>query len=274
MSKHFLNILFGGLVLLIISSCQENNLVVDKDVVPPAYAKFNVIKPADTIATYYIRNGGAPFKIPVGLTNVSDKPRTIQFSYTSTAAAGVQYSAPTTLVIPAGQALDSLSVQGLFAGYPLASRRDTLIIRISGGDVPASPYWSTFRLIMRKYCDVSLAAFAGNYNNAIDNGNYGPYPMAITPGSSSGTTGTITVSNLWDPGVPVTTTVTLDWTDPANFKMTIPDQVYFGAANWWIQGTSTGTFSSCDQTFTFRYRLYNKVTGAILYNNQVTVLSR
>jgi hypothetical protein len=263
------------LVIAAMASCKKNNLVIDKEVVPPSAVKFNVLKPADTLATYYIKSSGEAFKIPIGITTVSDKDRTIQFSMSSrTAVAGTHYNAPASIVIPAGKALDSLSIQGLFAGYPLSTRIDTLTIKITGGDVPVNAYWNTYKLILRKYCDVNLTSFAGAYNNAIDNGNYGPYPMTITPGTATGTTGRITVANLWDPGVPVTTTVNLDWTNPAAFTATIPDQVFFGPADLWIVGTTAGTFSSCDQTFTLRYKLYYKTSGATYYNNQVTVIRR
>lgn len=260
---------------VVFTACKKNNFAVDQDIVPASVAKFNVRVPADTAAVYYIRSTNTPFKIPVGVSTVSDKDRTIQLSYTSrTAVQGTHYNAPTSITIPAGKALDSLSIAGLFSGYPSSSRIDTVFIKITGGDVPASSYWNNFRLILRKYCDVSLAAFNGNYTNTIDNGNYGPYPVQIAAGTTSGTSGTIVVTNLWDPGVPVTTTVNLDWANPANFTATIPDQVYYGPANWWIKGTTAGTFSSCDQSFTLRYQLYNKTTGAILYNNQVSVIKR
>jgi hypothetical protein len=277
MKKTIYGGLLGVAVVLLIAGCKKNNFAVDQDplAVPPA-AKFNTTGNADTTGTYYIRSTGETFKIPIGVTDVSDKDRTIQLCYTSStgAAAGVQYNAPATFVIPAGKAVDTLNISGLFAGYPLSSRIDTLRIKICGGDVPASAYKNQYRLVMRKYCDVSLAALAGNYTNVIDNGNYGPYAMTATAGTTTGTTGTMTVTNLWDPGVPVTTTVNLNWTNPAGFTATIADQVYYAAANWWIIGTSAGTFSSCDQSFTLRYRLYNKTTGAILYNNQVTVMKR
>lgn len=279
MNKIFLNtFLVVGISLLFLTSCKKNNLVIDQGIVPPTFAKFNTILAADTIGTYYIKSTNDPFKLPVGITNVSGIDRTIQFSYSSnTAVIGEQYNTPpASLVIPAGKAMDSLTISGLFAGYPLSTRIDTLKIQISGSEVPASPYKSTYRLIMRKYCDVILADFAGNYQ-AIDNGNYGPYPMAIAPGSfvSTGpTSGSMVIKNLWDYGVPTNVTVNLDWTSPANFTITIPDQVFVGGDDIWIKGTTAGTFSSCDQTFTFRYTLYVKTTGVNYYANQVTKMNR
>ena len=268
----------AGISLLFIVSCKKNNLVLDMDVTAPAYAKFNTIAAADSIGTYYIKSTNTPFVLPIGITNVSKVDRNIQFTYSSTAAVvGTQFNAPTSLVIKAGTAVDQLTISGLFSGYPLSTRRDTVKITISGGDVPASSYKGVYRLILRKYCDVSLADLYGNYG-AIDNGTYGPYPMGVKAGSATSTgatTGTLQVLNLWDYGVVTTTTINLDWTDPANFKVTIPDQVYLAGAGLWVKNSaSAGTFSSCDQTFTLNYTLYYKATGANYYANQVTRLKR
>ncbi|MDB5224282.1 MAG: hypothetical protein JWN83_2949 [Chitinophagaceae bacterium] len=270
---------FASFLFIGIISCKKNNLVIDQAITPPSYAKFNVRTAADTVATYYVKSDNAPFKIPIGITTVSDKDRTINLCYSSTTAvAGAQYTAPATIVIPAGKSLDSLSIQGLFAGYPLASRIDLLTITICGGDVPPNAYWTTYKLTMRKYCDVTLSSFYGAYTKAIDNGNYGPYPMTVKTGSAvstGATSGSIQITNLWDYGDPsITTTVNLDWSNPAAFAVTIPDQVYYAPDGLWIKGTTAGTFSSCNQTFTFRYTLYFKATGANYYANQVTTLAR
>ena len=109
MRKYFLNFFTGvvGIALLFFASCKKNNVVLDQDVLPPAFAKFNTIQPTDTMATYYIRSTNDVYKLPIGVTTVSDKDRTINFRYTSTAIAGTQYNAPSSLIIRAGQALDS-----------------------------------------------------------------------------------------------------------------------------------------------------------------------
>ncbi len=265
----------AGISLLFIVSCKKNNVVLDMDVTAPAYVKFNTIAAADSIGTYYIKSTNTPYVLPIGITNVSKVDRNIQFTYSSTAAVvGTQFNAPTSLVIKAGTAVDQLTISGLFSGYPLSTRKDTVKITISGGDVPASSYKGVYRLILRKYCDVSLADLYGNYT-ATD---YYAYPMTVKAGSAvstGATTGSVQVTNLWDYGVVTTTTINLDWTDPANFKVTIPDQVYVAGDGLWIKNSATtGAFSSCDQTFTLNYTLYFKATGANYYANQVTKLKR
>ena len=264
---------------LLFAACKKNNLVVDKGIVAPAFVKFNTTQAADTIGTYYIKSTNAAYNLPIGITNVSSVDRTIKFAYASSTGAtpGTQYNAPASIIIKAGQTIDSLPVSGLFAGYPSASRIDTVKISIAGGDVPASDYKSKYTLILRKYCDVALTDFYGSYKT-IDNGNYGPYSMGIVSGSgvSTGeTSGTLQVTNLWDYGVITTITVAIDWADPKSFKVTIPDQEFVGTDNVWIKNSaSVGSFSSCDQTFTFKYTLYYKSTGANYYANQSSIMKR
>ncbi len=130
---------------------------------------------------------------------------------------------------------------------------------------------------MQQYCDVVLDDFAGDYN-AIDNGSYGPYGVTIVQGSfvyTSPTTGTMQLENLWDYGVYTVVTVNLDWTDPAHFSTFIPDQVFVDGDDVWIKSSgSSGSFSSCSQTFTLNYTLYYKSSGDDFYANQVTVINR
>lgn len=239
----------------------------------PSFSEFVV---SSKTATYYIANtSNSVYKIPVGITKAADKDRTLQISYSSPtgATAGTQYDAPASIVIPAGKVVDTLLVKGIFAGYN-SSRVDTLKITISGGDVPSNSLYNEFNLVLRKYCDVNLDNLAGDYTGTIDNGNYGPYTVNVTAGTATGTKGFVNIANIWDPGVATSTKVNLDWTNPASFTATIPDQVYYGPADLWIVGTTAGSFSSCDQTFTLKYKLYFKSTGAVYYNNQTTVIAR
>jgi hypothetical protein len=261
--------LFVIILLMVGFSACERDLEFNT----PSFSEFVV--PSKT-ATYYISNSAnSVYKIPIGITKVSDKDRTLQLTYSSPtgATAGTQYNAPATVVIPAGKVVDTLAINGIFAGYT-SSRKDTLQVTISGGDIPANSLYNTFNLVMRKYCDVNLNDLAGDYTNTVDNGSYGPYAVRVTAGTATGTTGFVNIANIWDPGVPTDTKVNIDWTNPANFTATIPDQVYYGAADLWIVGTAAGSFSSCDQTFTLKYKLYFKSTGAVYYNNQTTVIGR
>lgn len=258
--KNISAVLLAG-VCIIVASCKKE---VNEDLLEvPAYSEFGT---ANLTGKYFITNSASSaFKIPVGITNVSGTDRTIQFTLASStgAVAGTHYTAPTSIVIPAGKALDSVAVHGIFANYP-TGRRDTLRITISGGDVPVNAYSNVYTLVMQKYCDVVLASFAGDYDgtreyNAAGAVVWGPYTTAVgnitIPGPGA-MTGEADIANLFDYGGQVH--AFFDWTDPASFKVTIPEQntgaiVVSGGTPYrlWIRTNGTAsTFSSCENTIT------------------------
>ena len=232
-----------------------------------------------TSGTYFITAPGVTYKIPVGFTNVSGSDRTVVISVSSPTGAvqGTHYNVSTkSLVIPAGKALDSITVSGVFAQYQ-AGRKDTLVFTISDGGVKPSEYNSTFTLLMRGPCfegDVDLNDLLGTYANTNEDfgGAYGPYTTTISavtqaPGA---TTGTIKVTNIFDAGWnPIT--FTLNWTDPANRTVTLIQQSGIGNAgtvNPTYAGQDisvrpftgqVGTFSICGQTLTLKMQV--GVTG-------------
>lgn len=282
MKKNRFIYIAAGLLLTSAVACKKNNIAVDKDVTPPEAARFVV---SGSVYSYYIQDlaAGSFYKIPVGITNVSNVDRKIQFTYASPtgAANGTQYKAPQTVTIPAGKALDSLVVQGLFAGYP-TGRKDTLNIKISGGDgfVAPNAYSTSIALIMQKYCNVVLADLQGNYSNTRETNSsggspYGPYVSDVTLKAIAGssTTASVVFGNFWDSGIDAAGTI--DWSDPANFKVTIPYQ-YSGldyAANQPLylrtSLTQPSTFSSCDQSFSitadFIIQNYNNTGNSAYY---------
>lgn len=253
--KISLNTLIASVLLLAIG-CEKP--IDDEIILPPGYSEFGT---SNLSGKYFITNSASSaFKIPIGISNVATTDRTIQLAITSPtgAVAGTQYTAPTSIVIPAGKALDSLAIKGLFAGYP-TGRRDTLVIKISGGDVPVNTYNTTYTLVMQKYCDVSLAALAGDYDNTRETNSsggspYGPYTVKLKSMQAlTATTGKGVIENLWDSGLG-DININFDWTDPANFSVSIPQQ-YTGQDYDIGQPldvrTSPGqpnSFSSCDQS--------------------------
>jgi hypothetical protein len=280
-----------GLTLMVmILACNKNNPY--DTIIPPAQAHFLNA----TIGTYFVKNDpNSTFKIPVGVTTKSGSSRNITYTVTSPtgATSGSQYTLPASSVtIAAGSVVDSLTVKGIFAGFP-GVRVDTLTFNITGGDAAVSDYNSTYKLVMRKFCDVLSTGLIGAYANTKDY-----YPSVLPANASARYTATVTnftqltattasllVQNLGaDPAVgfgpfaindPARTgiTVILDWTDPANFKATISSQPYmsslytYGAAT--ISGT--GSFSSCDQTLTLGYAIR---VSAGTFSNQFTQLVR
>lgn len=253
-------------IAVVFSGCDKTK---EYDLItPPSQGNFV----NQTIATYYVTNSTADvYKIPVGVTTVSDKARTINFSLsTSTGAtAGTQYSlVNSSVTVPAGKAIDSIRVHGIFAGYT-TTRVDTLTFTITGGDVAPSDYNRTFKLVVRQACPVVASDLSGAFAHSTDfyNGaasaqpNYTATISAFT--STSATTATINIKNLgatsdngWGPFaatdavIATGLTATLDWTNPANQTVVIPLQNYFGTTASQSTIVASGTFSSCDNTYT------------------------
>lgn len=164
MTKNILNLLFLALVVIsFATSCTKNNEVVDNGITtPPAYAKF-VTLGADTIRTISLTDGSTnSTEIPIGVTTVSSVDRTIQLTITSSlgSAAGTNYTVPTSIVIPAGQAVDSFEVTGNFGSYAEGDR-DTITIQITGGDVPPNSYRTKFYAILFRPCSVDVTNVTG-----------------------------------------------------------------------------------------------------------------
>jgi len=247
---------------------------------------------APGVGSYYLKSNNAQFKIPIALTTVSSVDRTINVSITSkTAVLGTQYSTPpTSITIKAGQVIDTIRFSGLFSGYP-TGRKDTISVKVSG--YPAMDGVDTYKFVTQAYCDVVQASLLGNYTTTTD------YYPAVGSGASAAkytatisnwtpinsTSATVSISNLGkspDTGFgpfqgsdPAATGITakLDWTNPANFTITIASQPYM--ASLYTYGAATisgsGTWSACDQKFTLGYSI--KVAAGT-FSNQWTVLTR
>lgn len=238
--------------------------------IPPTVSEFTA---TSSLGKYFIQNDpNSSFKIPVGLTAASTSATTINFTVTSPTGAteGTQYTiASNSITIPAGKVVDTLTLKGLFAGYP-TGRRDTLVFKITGGTVGAASWSDTYTVVLQKYCNVDLNSFLGNYNrtNEFFGSAYGPYSTSISSVTPiSATKGRIVVQNLYDSGWgPIE--FELDWTDPANFKVAVVPKSS-GIANAGTISSSyagrqvavrpfageEGTFSSCDGTLTLKMQL-------------------
>lgn len=270
------------LSLVFLASCKKNAIVTPDQQVS-LFATGN--------GSYFITTDpNTVYKIPVGLTKVSDKDRKIEFSVTSPSGAveGQQYKlSGHSITIPAGKTVDSISLKGVFSAYP-TGRRDTLNFQITGGDVPSMIGSNAFTLIVQKYCNVNLNALLGDYDNSFDNqapDAYGPYTATVVSATSTGPTSAKLVIKYfgdygfgpWSPSDPAYSpgiTVNIDWTDPANFFTTIPTQpmgMYPRYGMVTITGVAKGTFSSCDNTISISYKA---TVSAGSFGNFITVLQR
>lgn len=235
-------------------SCKKTGV---PDVFPPTLQQIPVTPLA---ADYYIEdNPSSVYKIPVGFTTIADVDRTISFTYTSTsgAAAGTQYTAPVSVTIPAGKAVDTLRIRGLFSGYP-AGRKDDLKVKLTG-TVPNFAGKDSFMLTLQRYCAVVLTSLGGDYDNTFE-GSYGPYTSSVINLTAiSATTATGTITNIYDSNI--SATALFDWTDPAAFSVKIePQQTQYTSGGLPIfvrtNPDAVSTFSSCENTITLRLMLY------------------
>ena len=288
MSKNLIKFLIAGLLPILVLSCKKNNIAVDNDpIIPPGLARFSL-----TTGTFVVSPTSNVYKIPVGITNVTNAPRTINLTYTSSTGAvnGTQYNAPTSIVIPAGQALDSLAITGVASQYS-GSRKDSLFVTITEStDVKPAPFANKYSLLIKGPCsetNVNLSSLLGDWNNTNElfgTSAWGPYTVTVeTVNQVTPTSGTISVSNIWDTGWnPIT--FTLDWTNPNNRTVTLVQQSGIGDAGD-ISPTyagedvsvrpvsgQIGTFSVCDGVIVVKMQL--GVTGLGFFSQLYTVTMR
>lgn len=284
MKKSIFKYIIPGLLLMgAFVGCKKNNLVVDKDpLVAPEAARF-IISPGVSTNTYnyFILQNPAPgskYDLPIGVTTVSTAERKVKLTYSSaTAVKGTHYTAPDEIVIPAGASTATLSVQGLFAAYA-GNRSDNVKIKITSADgyVKPNAYKDSVILVIQQYCPVDFMSMAGTYTRTYE-GTYGPYPSTLINLTSTGaTTGTATLTNIYDSGI--SGTINFDWTTPGAFKITIPS----GQATPYTSGglplllranpSNTGsTFNSCNNTLTLYLQLY---TTAGVYDTWTMTMAR
>jgi hypothetical protein len=249
------NLRTAGVVLLILAfgaGCKKTNDLT----IPPAAAHFN-----SASGTFFITAPGIIYKLPVGVTTVSDKDRTVTIAVSSPtgAVSGTQFIlSSNTVTIPAGTAVDTLAITGVYDQY-LAGRKDTLIFSIQSGTGLIAAFDDTFRLALRGPCfdgDVTLSDMAGAYAHSSDPDDP-VYTVTVSNlVNTSPTTGTGSIDNLWNVGVPSPVTINFDWTDPANIQVSIDDQLmnyFYDVGEPFSIETTPGeksTFSVCNQTIT------------------------
>ncbi len=263
--------------------------------------KYEIAEPAtqmhfanSSAATYFVLQANSSFDVPIGVTTVADVDRTITVNISSPtgAQAGREYTVTNNpVVIKAGEALGTVKINGNLSRYT-SGRKDSLIMTLSSPDLAQSDYNSTFRLFMRGPCfedETKINEMVGTYANTNENfgGPYGPYTTTISATTSTGpTSGTVTVTNIFDFGWnPIV--FKLDWSDPANTKVTLDRQTgiadastVFGAAQ---AGRTimvetypgrTGTFSYCNKTLRLEIRVGITELGAFTTTPYTVTMAR
>lgn len=276
----FKSIALIGLVSLGLASCKKNNYVLDQDpLVPPARAEIAYNQGSQFSRDFFVENtpAGSVFAIPVGITDVSNVARTIKFNYSSpTAVAGTHYTAPATVVIPAGQSLDTLRVTANFANIAAGVAHVLKVKIASDSEVPAFAGKDSVVLTMRRFCPVvdPVNTIGGAYTNTFE-GTYGPYTSSVINFVlTSATTATARITNIYDSNIEAN--VKFDWTDKTNFKVTMdPQQTQYTSGGLplfvRLQANTTSSFSACNQTITMRFQLY---TSAAVVDTWVSAMAR
>ena len=295
--KFFNKLFLSALVLsaMVLTSCDKTQLY--DTTIPPALSHFTGGK----TQLYRMTSDADKWTINVGTTDVSNSDRTLKINITSPsgAAEGTDYSisglsASKTIVIPAGKALASFLVDGVFANYP-DGQYDTLLITISdASDVQPAQFQNSVQLIIYA-CDdgvvtpAKLASMVGDYTNTnelLGTSAYGPYTTTVESITVTGpTTAVAAISNIWDTGWG-NIEFTLDWSDPANPTATVIDNqavpnadagdlssTYAGSPvavqNPGSLSPTPGSFSVCD--FTFNLKMQLGVGGLGFFNSLYTV---
>lgn len=264
------------LLILVIYGCKKTDTLID---VPPQAHFTNV-----TGGTYFITSPTIVKKIPVGLTTVTNFDRTINFTVTSPtgAVAGTHYNlvGGNSITIPAGKALDSITVAGIYNQY-LTGRKDTLVFTITDGtNTKASTYNATYKLFMRGPCsdlEIVFPELAGNYTKTFEiysdgRPDYGPYatPPTITNITPlTATSATAKITNVYDSQI--TIVATFDWSTPGNYTVTVAPQPTQYGLSIRSAGGVKGTFTYCTPAFSIPLELYS--AGGI-YDSWVMKMGR
>ena len=230
---------FFLLAIFILPGCKKSDTLVNV----PSQAHF---VSSATYLNYYVTSATTDsFVVQVGTTDVSASDRTVTFNISSPSGAviGTHYtitspSSGNTITIPAGQTIGSIKLHGIFSAYA-GARKDTLIFTLAQPSVEVAKFNDIVKVVLQKYCNVDAPSFVGDYTETLDidpSGTYGPYTstiVSITPLTS--TTASMVIANFSSAEIapyPISNiTVNLDWSDPGNFKTTIPSQI-LSNSNW------------------------------------------
>lgn len=262
----FYLLLFTAVFSTVLYSCKK------KDVVTPN-KEVSLFGAGGTTASYLVPNDpNASFKIGLGITKPAPVDRVINFSVTSPTGAveGTQYTISAKSVkIPAGKVVDSVTLKGLFSGFP-TGRRDTLIFKITGGDIPSLIGSDIYKLVLQKFCPLNMSAFSGNFVVVTD-GWQDYYPGDVVTLSVSGNTVSFYYPTAYNVS-PILINV-----DPITFATSVASQSYgrYSAAGTLYSAKSVAGPNSvvvpCDNTISVEL---NHFSAAGNYGNYIIKLRK
>ena len=269
---------------LMISGCMK-----DESMVIPEQRVFFI---PSTAGTYTITGPTVTFKIPVGLTQPLNDNKSISVTVTSTsatgAAVGTQYTFTDVLRFDANRVTDTIVVQAVLSEYA-AGRKDQIQFSFANAEEVSASLNPTYTLNIKGPCfegDIVPEELLGSYDNTMD-GSYGPYKTSVKSITATGPTTAIAVlGNIYDAGWN-DISVSLDWTDPANTKVSFVSQntgMDASAVNESVtgdvfvtpprNGSSMGTYSYCNNTILLRYSLCIPSLGGCFSGVSETEMAR
>ncbi len=271
--KKYINFSIVALMLIGSIGCKKNNLVVDRPALTVAAGEF--VLSNYTIA-YPVQSTPVALAVPVAVTSIFANDVSIPVTYSSPTGAliGTDFNGPSSVTIKGGKLYDSLRITGVYSQYA-GGKKDSVKVKLGGAGIAGVYGRDSVWVILQKYCPVVLADLAGDYPNTAEFKLSGtvytqtwgapanPYSAPATVTNlvqTSATTATGTFGNLYDAGWN-DITFTMDWTDPSNFKITIPTQSADATTDIRTSSSKPSTFSSCDQTFTLVVDLLDPTTG-------------
>ncbi|MBS2100376.1 DUF4843 domain-containing protein [Carboxylicivirga linearis] len=187
------------------------------------------------------------YTIEVGVSKAVDTDRTFEVvidSEKSTAEEGVNFVVVNNqLVIPAGEVLGSIDVQGVYEGSEPNGVK--LVLQLySANSNELAGYNNSFELNLFKFCDFDRDAFIGTYR-VYEHSYFGEfeYEVEITAGDDPYS---VFVDGFWEvPGSKVQISFNRKET-----TCSIPSQYFFedlnlGYENVWIRSLSNGNYNTC-----------------------------
>jgi hypothetical protein len=222
-------------------------------------------QPNPTVSNTYERlNNGTKYAFSSQI-NIMGKPQTkdvtVNFTITGTAVAGVHYNnlSGNSITIPAGSNVATLNFEHL-ADNINSGETWTLIITLTGGDLPLSKYVVVTHNL-RVLCAFNRTNFLGNYST-LEPG-YGTYTTVSTPHATI--TNAIVISNFWDFGGIIRYEFS---TALGSNTVTLPTQTtIMGGTSYTVAANGPATYDACTFSFTVPYRVTLTSNGSLQDTN-------
>ncbi|WP_282037008.1 hypothetical protein [Saccharicrinis aurantiacus] len=205
----------------------------------------------------------AIIEIEVGVTKVQDTEQVFNIvvdTENSSAEENVHFKfISKTIVVPAGEALANIQIQGIYENA--VEEGATLTLHLGAEkDENVATFDNEFQLNLFRHCDFDRRMFTGKFH-VTEKASDGTYNYEVTMRAGSGSYSVLS-KGLW---MVEENEVELQF-DRNSYDVSIPDAFFFedlgsGYENVWIKSLQTGMYNSCLGTiFEIEYFIYPKAT--------------